>query len=154
LTDEAVFRDNEIGLRFLVPAGWTIRSRAVVPRGRLSRTVVVASYQQPTGPRAATFEVLVIDRPAGDELERALAEHGTGSLNWTPRAPARQITLNGADAIQFVLVSRQGKEEYRRDATAFRREDRVYFFVLTYSAADPDIRDAIRTTIESISWTK
>jgi hypothetical protein len=155
LTDEAVFQDDRIGLRFLVPAGWSMQSRAVVPPGPLQRTVVVVSYQRPPGPRPATFEVLAIDRPADDNLERALAEHGTGNAKWVPHPPARQLTLNGTEATQFVLVSAAGKkDEGRREATAFRRGDRVYFFVLTYSAADPDVRDAVRSTLESITWTK
>jgi hypothetical protein len=30
----------------------------------------------------------------------------------------------------------------------------VYFFVLRHSAAEPDVPEAVRSTIESITWAK
>lgn len=154
LTDEAVFRDDTIGLRFLVPAEWAVKSRGVVPPGRLGRTVVVVSYQRPAGRRPATFDVLAIDRSTDDDLGRAAAEHGPGSGEWVAQSPARQVIVNGSDATQIVLVPVHGKDDGRREVTAFHRGDRVYLFILTYSAADPDVRDAVRSTVESITWTK
>lgn len=154
LTDEAVFRDDATGLRFLAPAGWAMEARANVPAGRLPKVIVVVSYRRPTGARPATFEVLAADVPADADQERFLAEHGTGNERWAPRSPARPVQINAADAAQFVQARMQGKEEVRREATAFRRGDRVYFFVLTYSAAEPEVRDAVRSTVESITWAK
>ena len=44
LTNSAVFQDEAIGLRFLVPEGWSIVSRIELPRGTLPRALVVVSY--------------------------------------------------------------------------------------------------------------
>jgi hypothetical protein len=154
LTDEAVFQDDRVGLRFLVPAGWAVQSRAAVPDGPLSRTVVVASYRRVTGQRPATLEVLAADVPADADLERWLAEHGTGGETWGPRPPVRTVTINGAAATRFGQTRAPGSEEFRRDVTAFRRGHLVYFFVLRHAAADPDIPEAVRSTVDSITWTK
>ena len=154
LTDEAVFQDDRVGLRFLVPAGWAVQSRAAVPDVPLSRTIVVASYRGPTGQRPPTLEVLAADVPADADLERWLAERGTGGETWVPRPPVKTVTINGAEATRFGQARAKGKEEYRRDVTAFRRGPRVYFFVVRHSAAEPDVPEAVRSTMESITWVR
>ena len=154
LTDEAVFQDDRVGLRFLVPAGWVIQSRAVVPDGPLGRTIVVASYRGPAGQRPPTLEVLAADVPADADLERWLAERGTGDEAWAPRPPVRTVTINGAEATQFGQSRVKGGDEFRRHVTAFRRGGRVYFFVIRHTAADPDAPEVVRPTIDSITWTK
>ena len=154
LTDEAVFQDDRVGLRFLVPAGWVVQSRAVVPDGPLSRTIIVASYRGPAGQRPPTLEVLAADVPADANLERWLAERGSGSEAWAPRPPIRTVTINGAEATQFGQSRVKGTDELRRAVTAFRRGPRVYYFVVRHTAADPNVADAVRTTIDSITWAK
>src|SRR4051812_13436397 len=109
LTDEAVFRDDVSGLRFLAPAGWAMQSRATVPAGGLGgRTVVVASYRRVTASRPATFEVLAAEVPADADPERFLAAHGTGLEKWAPRGPAQPVQVNGAAATRFVQGRAQG----------------------------------------------
>jgi predicted Zn-dependent protease len=154
LTDEEVFDDDRAGLRFLVPAGWVMQSRATVPDGPLSRTIIVASYRRGEGQRPATLEVITADVPADADLERWLAERGAGGGVWALRPPVKTITINGAEAVQFGQTRVKETAELRRDVTAFRRGARVYYFVLRSTPADPDARDAIRTTLESITWTK
>jgi hypothetical protein len=64
------------------------------------------------------------------------------------------VTINGAAATRYVLTRKQGKDEIRREATAFRRDGRVYFFLVTFAATDGAVRDAVRTSIDSITWKK
>ena len=154
LTDEAVFEDDRVGLRFLVPDGWVVQSRATVPEGPLSRTIIVVSYRRDLGQRPVTLEVLVADVPADANLERWLAERGTGGEMWSARGPNKSVTINGVEATHFGQTRTKGSDELRRDVTAFRRGNRVYFFVLRHTAANGDVAETVRSTIESISWTK
>ncbi|HEX3151823.1 MAG TPA: hypothetical protein VHR66_27370 [Gemmataceae bacterium] len=154
LTNDAVFHDDAIGLRFLVPSGWAMQSREVVPVGPLPRTIIVVSYAGPAGPNLATLELVAADVPAEADLERFLSENGPGNDQWTSLPPSKAIIVNGAEAIRFAQSRMQGKNEIRREVTAFRRGARVYFFVLAFPSADADVGDAARKTVESVTWTK
>lgn len=153
LTTEAAFQDDRIGLRFLVPAGWTIQSRTAVPDGPPTRTIVVASYRRTAGAKPATFEILAMSLPPDADPERYLAEHGPGSEKWVRGSPAAG-SVGGAGPIRFVQVREPGKGDTRRDVVAYRRGERTYYFVLTAPASDAEARAAIRTTIDSITWAR
>jgi hypothetical protein len=154
LTDETVYENPGIGLRFLVPAGWAIESRAVLPPGPLVKPVVVVSYVPPGAPRPADLTVLAADLKTDASVETFLTEYRVGPEAWTVRSPAEPVTLNGTAATRYVLTRTQGKVEVRREVTAFRRGERMYFFLVTFAVGDVAVREAVRTTIESITWTK
>lgn len=154
LTDEAAFHNEAVGLRFLAPAGWPISSRAVLPSGALPRPIILVAYQTVGGEKPAGFEVMVADVPADADLGRFLAEHQVGNEVWKPQPPEPPTTINGASATRLVLTRTQGKEEIRREVTAFRRGDRVYFFITTFMATDTASRDTARAAVASVTWTK
>ena len=153
LTQESVYQNDSIGLRFLVPAGWTTQSRAVLPTGQLHKPIVVVSYQG-GAERPAEFRVLVADLSAGADLQQFLTEHRVGGEKWTGQSPIEQLTVNEMQASRFVLTRTQGKEEMRREVTAFRRGERVYFFLVDFAASDAASRDVVRTAINSVTWKK
>jgi hypothetical protein len=152
LTNDAVYQNDKVGLRFLVPEGWVVVSRADVPSGPLTRTVVLAAYHSPHGERAADLEVLAADVAEGADAGAFAAEHRVGTDRWVRAGAVEQVTVNGAAVTRQLLSSPGGKEEYRREVTAFRRGDRVYAFLITYAAADPASRDAARKAVESATW--
>jgi hypothetical protein len=154
LTDEAVYDNPAAGLRFLAPAGWAIQSRANPPPGPLAKPVVLVSYQQAGAPRPAELTVLAADLPADASAEALLVDYRVGAESWAAHPPARELTVNGVPATRYLLTHTQGKDEIRREVTAFRRGGRAYFFLVTFAAADAPVRDAVRTTIDSITWTK
>jgi hypothetical protein len=154
LVDEAVYENPAAGLRFLVPAGWAVQSRASPPAGPLAKPVVLVSYEPVGAPRPADFTVLAADLPADASVETFLVEYRVGPEAWTVLPPAQPVTINGAAATRYVLTRKQGKDEIRREATAFRRDGRVYFFLVTFAATDGAVRDAVRTSIDSITWKK
>src|SRR5262245_5986978 len=61
LTTEAVYQNDAIGLRFLAPAGWPVQSRATLPAGRLTKPIILVSYQRVPGDKPAEFKVLAAD---------------------------------------------------------------------------------------------
>jgi hypothetical protein len=152
LTNDAVYQNDKIGLRFLVPEGWVVSQRAELPPGSLAKPVVLAAYQNPKGERPTDLEVLAADLSPDDDTAGFLAEHNVGPDKWAPAGPAAGVTINGVTASRHVLVRQGGKEEYRREATVFRRGGRVYVFLIAYAAADPASRDAARKAVESAAW--
>lgn len=154
LTAEAVYQDDEIGVRFLAPSGWAMQSRAVLPEGTLAKPVILVAYERAETEQPAQFSLLAADVPAGTHLDQFLTTHRVGAEQWTVATPPQQVTINGAAATRAVLTRHEEKQEVRREATAFRRGERVYVFLVTFAATDPASRDAVRTSIESITWTK
>lgn len=154
LVNEAVYRNEAVGVRFLAPEGWSVVSRADPPAGQLPRPVVLVSYMHSQGEKPAEFELVAADVPEGDDPGRFLAGHRIGGEKWAVKGPPEQVTVGGLPATRYVMTRRAGKDEYRREATAVRRGGRVYFFVVSFGAADPERRDQARRCVESVTWTK
>src|SRR5262249_53294286 len=132
LGDEPVYQNGKIGLRFLAPQGWPVTSRSEIPPGPLTRTIVLVNYAQGGGTKPAEFDLIAADVPEGDDLTRFMAEYRIGSERWVARGGEAPVTVNGATATRFAMARGAGKDEYRREVTAFRRGPRVYFFVVTF----------------------
>ena len=86
------------------------------------------------------------------ELGQFLAEHRIGAGAWTLKPPPELVTINGAAATRYVMSRVSGKTETRREATAFRRGGRVYFFIITFPPTDPAARDAAQQSVQSVTW--
>jgi predicted Zn-dependent protease len=154
LTAEAVYQNDAIGLRFLAPAGWPVQSRATLPTGRLAKPIILVSYQRVPADKPAEFKVLAADLAPETTLVHFLTDVQVGPETWSAPSGAQPLSVNGAEATRFVQSRTQGKEEYRREVTAFRRGDRVYLFLVIFPASDAASRDAVRTAVASVTWTK
>src|SRR3954468_18379676 len=75
LTNEPVYTNEKIGLRFLAPDGWSVASRATLPPGPLPKPIVLVAYIQNTGQQPAEFELMAADVAEGADLGAYLAEH-------------------------------------------------------------------------------
>jgi hypothetical protein len=154
LVNDAIYQNNKIGLRFLAPDGWSIVSRAELP-STLPRPIILIAYQQGKGESPAELEVLAADLAENADLGQFLVEHRIGAATWTIKSPPEPVTINGAAAKRIVLARPgKGKGEMRREATAFRRGGRVYFFIITFAAGDGLARDSAHQSVESVTWTK
>jgi len=154
LTAEAVFQNDDIGLRFLTPDGWPMQSRAMLPAALLSKPIVVVAFQKGAGEKPAEFKLLAADVSPQTDLDRFLSEYQVGTEQWIPVPPTQMVTINGAEATRHLQRRMQGKEELRREVTAFRRGGRVYFFLVVFAASDGASRDAVRSAVASVTWTK
>jgi hypothetical protein len=154
LVNDTVFQNDRIGLRFLAPEGWSVVSRADLPK-TLPKPIILIAYQQGRGDSPAEMEVLAADLAEGADLGQFLLEHRIGAVKWTIKTPPESVTINGAEATRLVLSrTPKGKGEIRREATAFRREGRSYFFIITFTASDGLARDAARQSVQSVTWTR
>ena len=144
LVNEAVYQNSRIGLHFLAPEGWSVSSRVELPRS-LPKPIILVAYQQGKGESPAELEVLAADLADGADLERFLLEQRIGAAVWAVKIGPEPVTINGSEATRIVL-RRNGKAkgEVLREATAFRRGGRIFFFIVTFSANDIPARDAVR----------
>jgi hypothetical protein len=154
LTNDAVYRNDAIGLQFLVPEGWSITSRTELPPGPLAKPLILATYIQGQADHPAELEVLAADVSEGMDLVRFLADNPIGATKWKAVGAPQSVSVNGAPATRVTLVGSTGKVESRREVTAFRRGDRTFLFMITYRAPDSAARDAARRAVESAAWSK
>jgi hypothetical protein len=154
LTNDAVYQNDTIGLRFLVPEGWPIASRTELPPGGLPKPLILASYILSQADHPARLEVLAAEVPEGTDLYRFLADNPVGPQKWRALGPPQTMTINGAPATRHSMASGSSRAEVRREATAFHRGDRVFIFLVTFGASDSAARDTARRSIESVTWGK
>jgi hypothetical protein len=152
LSYEAVYQNDKIGLRFLAPEGWTITMRTELPSGPLPKPIVLVGYVQSKGDKPAEFQLLAADLPEDKDLGVFLTEFRIGADKWVVHQTGQPVTVNGTAGTRYMMTRGTGKNEFRREATAFRRGGRVYFFIITFGVADPDRRDQARKSVESAVW--
>ena len=151
LTNDAVYEDDRAGLRFVVPDGWVMGLRAVAPPGRLAKPTPLVRYRPPAADRPADLELIAADLPETEDLGKYLAGYQPGGKTWAAAGPPTPVTANGAAATRYEYATAD-KVGLRREVTAFRRGERVYFFLTTYGKADTASRDQVRLAIESVVW--
>jgi hypothetical protein len=149
---EAVYQNDKIGLRFLAPEGWTIAMRSELPSGPLPKPVVLVGYVQSKGDKPAELQLLATELPEDKDLGAFLTEFRIGADKWGVKSGPEPVTVNGSAGTRYVMARGAGKNEFHREATAFRRGGRVYFFIITFGVADPDRRDQARKSVESAVW--
>lgn len=154
LVAEAVYQNDAAGVRFLAPEGWPITSRSLLPPGRLEKPVVLVSYTTRRGDKTADFDLVAADVPADADLGRFLVEYRIGAAKWDLKPPAVPVELGGKPTTRYTLARGTGKAEQRREVTAVRAGERVYYFVISFAADDTDLRDQARKSVESATWTK
>jgi len=154
LTNDAVYQNDKAGLRFLAPAGWSIASRTDLPRGELTRPILLVAYFQTAGEKPAEFDLFAMDLAESTDLGQYLAEHRVGPEKWKVKPQPAEVQVGGAAATRYSMTAGSGKDELHREATAIRRGGRVFFFIVTFSPRDDDHRDQIRRVIDSAAWTK
>jgi hypothetical protein len=152
LVNDTVYQNDRIGLRFLAPDGWSLVSRADPPSSPLPKPIILVGYHLSKGESHSELEVLAADLEEDADFGNFLVEHRIGAAVWTYRPPQEPVSVNGVDAKRIILTRKTNKGEVRREATAFRRGGRVYFFIVTFAADDAAARDAARQSVQSVNW--
>ena len=152
LINDTVYQNDKIGLRFLAPEGWSVSSRADLPSSALPKPIILVAYQLSKGGSHSELQILAADLPEDADFGKVLVEHRIGAAKWTLKPPPEKVTINGSEATRLILTRVSDKKEVRREATAFRRGGRVYFFIITFASSDSAARDAARQCVQSVSW--
>lgn len=152
LTNDPIYSNSREGFRFRVPEGWKQYASADVPPGKMDKERLLVAYRLMTSGSAAELEVALADLPTDADLEKYLAGRSYGVEKWQIVAPPEHIEVNDAPAVRFVFSGRLGKEKLAKEAVAFRRLGRVYFFVGLYPTGDERARSGIRDAVASVRW--
>lgn len=151
---EALFQSDNARIRFLAPRNWEIVTRSDVPPGELAKPVLLVSYLQSVGlARPAEFELYIADLPADTSFRTWYSGRKFGPAPWKLKDGEEAVEVGGVRGERFTSSVASGKDEQLRETTAFRRGNRVYFFILTCAARDEDLRDHVRSCIASATWT-
>jgi hypothetical protein len=152
LVNDTVYQNDRLGLRFLAPEGWSLVTRAELPTSPLPKPVILVAYHLTKGESHSELEVLAADLVEDADLGAFLIEHRIGAAVWTFKPPPVPVTINGTPARRILLTRNTKTGELHREATAFRREGRTYFFIITFPANDAAARDAARQSVQSVNW--
>jgi hypothetical protein len=97
---------------------------------------------------------MAADLPADADLGKYLAEHQVGATRWVMGRAPEPVTINGEAATRYTMSRAAGGREARREATAFRRGGRVFYFLVSFTPADAEHRDQARKAVASVTWSK
>jgi hypothetical protein len=154
LGDDPVYQNSREGFRFLAPEGWVQRARAEIPPGKAEKERLLVEYQRVGGGKLALLEVSLADLPPSTDLITYLAGPADGVEKWRSVGRPENLEIEGVEATRMTFSGRVGKEDMTREVVAFRRGERVYFFVGLFTATDGKARDELRRAVGSTIWSK
>jgi hypothetical protein len=154
LRDDPVYQNDREGFRFLVPEGWSQQAKSEVPPGKLKKEHLLVQYKRLGGDKGAMLEVTMADLPSSADLSAQLAGPSYGAKSWQPSGKAETLEVDGVPATRLKFTTRMGKEDMTKEVVAFRRGERVYFFVGLFTPADGKAREQVRRAVLSTTWKK
>ncbi|OWK46367.1 hypothetical protein [Fimbriiglobus ruber] len=152
LVNEAVYQNNDIGLRFMTPEGWTVYSKSVLPTGPLKRPLQLVAYMHVEGDSKTDFELYALTMPNGKDLLAYLSENPVGPEKWTIQSPPTPQTIDGVVATRSTLVAKHGRADVRRDLVWANHNGRTLMFSITSPASDAQAREQAARSIASVTW--
>src|SRR5437016_3751132 len=152
LSDEPVYVNDSLGVRFLAPEGWTQHAKADVPAGKLDKERLLVRYERPTSGNSALLELTAADLPVSVDLSAYLTGPAYGADKWRLARPAEPVDVEGVAALRHGLSARVRGEETTREVVVFRRGERVFFFTGLFASKDSSARSQIRAAVQSVLW--
>jgi hypothetical protein len=153
LLDEPVFQSDE-GFRFLVPEGWSMAARGNLPPGKLDKERLLVQYRRTIGDTQATLEVSAADLPDNADLADYLSGPSFSASHWEPSGSPEKVEAGGRPGKRYRFTATVNRVKLAKEITAFRRDERVYFFTLLFAPADATAPEQIRRAIGRLVWTK
>lgn len=151
MSDDPVYQNDQLGLRFTVPEGWTQYANSMIPPGPQSKARLVVAYRS-TQFRGAAFEVSIIDLPANADLRAMASEPSHGVKDWTSVGEPEPINSGSRKGQRFRFSGIASGDALIKEVSAFRGGDRVACFTLLADQGDTGARSAARRAVESASW--
>lgn len=151
LLNEAIFRQDDVGLRFPAPEGWNLSARSALPPGPLNRPMRLAEYTRLAEQARADFEVYAVELK-GQDLLAYLAKDPIGPEKWEPAGPPSEVPIAGQPAQLHKFRGGRQRPKARRDLHATARGERTYLFVTTYTDGDGKSPADARKSVEGVTW--
>jgi hypothetical protein len=151
LTNETIFRQDDLGLRFAAPDGWLIRAKSAIPPGKLETPIRVVEYARTTETSRAEFDVYVTEPHEGDLIEY-LAKHPIGPEKWIERGATKSTTVGDAPAKSYHLIGTGQRANMHREIYAVTRQSKTILFLITHAEKDTKaLREAMKA-LETVTW--
>ncbi|MGL6075232.1 MAG: hypothetical protein ACRC8S_13825 [Fimbriiglobus sp.] len=151
LTNETIYRQDDIGIRFAAPDGWLLRAKSALPPGKLTTPIRVVEYARTTETTRADFDLYAVDLDGQGVLEY-LTKEKIGSENWQAQGTPKETTLGGLPAKVYQLVGSGQRANMRREITSVTREDHTYLFLITHSEKDSKALQEAHKALETVAW--
>ena len=151
LRDSAVYTNENAGLKFLVPTGWTCSASAVLPN-QIEREIVLAQWRMRTPVQGASVEILCFDKELPFDLHRYHAGPSHGSKQWNSQEDPAEIEINGNSATQLTYIAEISGAEMRKQVLCFRRGLRVFSFIGLFYENDEKAEQQLQRALDSIQW--
>lgn len=153
LIDEPVFQSDE-GFRFLVPEGWIMAARSVVPPGRVKKESLLVQYRRTTDKNQATLEVSLADLSEDTDLTAYLSAPSFTATRWDLIGTPQTLDAGGREGKRYRFGGDIHGGRIDREVTVFRRGGRVYFFTLLHSPGDTSALEQVHRAIGHLVWTR
>ncbi|MEE3371806.1 MAG: hypothetical protein VX346_20915 [Planctomycetota bacterium] len=151
LRDSAVYTNEDAGLKFLVPTGWTCSANAVLPN-QIEREIVLAQWRMRTPVQGASVEILCFDKDQQFDLHRYHSGPSHGSKQWNSQADPAEVKINGNSATRLTYVAEISGTEMRKHVVCFRRGLRVFSFIGLFYDNDEKAEQQLQRALDSIQW--
>ena len=151
LRDSAVYTNEDAGLKFLVPTGWTCSASAVLP-SQIEREIVLAQWRMRTPVQGASVEILCFDKEQPFDLHRYHSGPSHGSKQWRSQKDPLEIKINGNSATRMTYVAEISGTEMRKHVVCFRRGLRVFSFIGLFYESDEKAEQQLQRALDSIQW--
>jgi hypothetical protein len=152
LSDDPVFESKNDALRFVAPAGWSMRARAEIPPGGATQERLLVEYKRLSSEKPASLEVTLVDLPQTTTLAAAIKtrQHAQGEV--IRQTTFEEAKVDGVPGGRVTTTERIDKELMTSEVLAVRRGPRVYFFTGFYPANDSRAKEQVHGVIDSIVW--
>ena len=151
LRDTAVYTNEDAGLKFLVPTGWTCSASAVLP-SQIEGELVLAQWRMRTPIQGASVEILCFDKEQPFDLHRYHSGPSHGSKQWSSQKDPTEIKVNGNSATRMTYVAEISGTEMRKHVVCFRRGLRVFSFIGLFYESDEKAEQQLQRALDSIQW--
>ncbi|MFL5331191.1 MAG: hypothetical protein ACJ8C4_20050 [Gemmataceae bacterium] len=153
------FSDEQTGLRFKPPAGWSMQGRTLAsPDQTLSPRLVVKFKRLAPNVAVAWFRVFVHETPADQSPAEFLRAHKPPEKSWkVVKEVEPGLTVGGQPAARITFAGAldpngRGATDYTAEFFAIRQGSRLFEISGTFPTTDEDAKNQFRSAMESVAF--
>ena len=148
-----VYHNEEQGLRFTPPPGWSERARNQHVARVSGQERLLVQYKRLQAGNPAWLRVSVADLPRSTSLATYLVGRSPG-CGWRRESSAQKLEVNGLPAVRVAFAGRSGKNDLFSETVAVRQAEHVYLFTGVVPASDNAAREQVRRAVASAAWAR
>ena len=152
IQDSAVYENNQEGLTFLVPKGWSCSASATLPAA-IEGEMVLAQWRMSSPEQGASVEILCFDDVQQSDLQKYHEQASHAVEKWTASQEPEKLQIHGVDATRHAYTGLMNRSEMTKEVVCFRRGNRVFSFIGLFVVEDEKAQQQLRRAVGSTRWT-